>query len=119
MCEDVTRKLETIPLPNDTVHRRIVDLSFDIKQQVVDHIKVKGTFGLWLDDSTDVWDNAQILAYVRYDRPADLKEKFLFCHALHDADVLQMVDKFLKEEKISWTDSFSICSDRAPVMLEV
>lgn len=81
--EDEARKLETIPLSNDMVHRRIVvDVSPDIKQQVVDCIKAKETFSLQLDDSTDVRDNAQLLVYVRYEGPADLEEEFLFCHAL-------------------------------------
>lgn len=41
--EDVPRKLETIPLSNDTV-RIIVDMSLDIKHQEVDQITAEGTF---------------------------------------------------------------------------
>lgn len=119
--EDVARKLEIIPLSNDTVRRRIVDMSLDIKHQVVDRIKAKGAFSLQLDESTDVSDNAQLLVCVKYEGPVDLEEEFLFCRALPTTttgeDIFQMVDQFLKEEELSWTNCFSICSDGAPAML--
>ncbi|KAK4324248.1 hypothetical protein Pmani_005088 [Petrolisthes manimaculis] len=48
--------LETLPLSDNTVQRRIADMSTDITDQVVSEIKTAplGTFALQLDETTDV-----------------------------------------------------------------
>ncbi|XP_068204583.1 SCAN domain-containing protein 3-like [Palaemon carinicauda] len=82
--EDVARKLEIIPLSNDTVRRRIVDMSLDIKHQVVDHIKAKGAFSLQLDESTDCTEYSVVRAVMcRFRRrtqasPLPLKHQMAF-----------------------------------------
>lgn len=60
------KKIQTIPLSDNTINRRIQEMSGDIKEQVVAAIKESGKFSLQLDESTDVSDDAQLLVYVRY-----------------------------------------------------
>ena len=54
MCgEEAVRKLAQISLSNNTIQRRIVDISTSISQQLLGSIKLGGSFSLQLDESTD------------------------------------------------------------------
>ena len=54
--KEAEKKLAAISLSNNTIQRRIKDLSVDIKSQVVQEIKTAlfGLFAIQLDDSTDI-----------------------------------------------------------------
>ena len=54
LSEKSARKVNTISLSNNTVHRRISQLSDDIKEEVIQDIKRAGLFSIQLDESTDV-----------------------------------------------------------------
>lgn len=74
--ENATQTLDTLPLSNDTVHRRICDLSENIKHQVIAEIKEAplGIFAIHLDESTDLASCAQLLACTRYVRGSEFNE---------------------------------------------
>ena len=72
-------KLKQISLSNNTIQRRILDMSEDIKKQVVNEIKTSPMFSFQVDESTDVSSCAQLLVFVRYIHSGDVKEDFLFC----------------------------------------
>ena len=47
MCaDDVAKKLDVVPLCNDTVRKRIVSMSFNVKEQLVSFIKQGGEYSL-------------------------------------------------------------------------
>ena len=73
-------KLNTISLPNNTVSRRIDDMSADTMEQVIQKIKSAplGIFSIQLDESTDVANCSQLLVYVRYIYEGDFKDESLF-----------------------------------------
>ena len=77
--EDVARKLDDISVPNDTVSRRINEISLNIKEQVVDEIKKSPLFAIQLDESTNVSQFSQLLEFVRYVYEGNFKEEFLLC----------------------------------------
>jgi hypothetical protein len=52
--EQSKKKLETVQLLNNTVKRRIQDLSADIEKQLVSRLKSSFVFSLQLDESTDM-----------------------------------------------------------------
>ena len=54
--KETEKKLAAISLSNNTIQRRIKDLSLDIKSQVVQEIKTAlfGLFAIQLDESTDI-----------------------------------------------------------------
>ena len=91
-CKDIIRcvgrcdveKVALIPHSNDTVHRRIVDMSDDFKKQMIADLKKApfGKFAIQLDESTYVTACAELLVFVRYVSGEDFKEDFLFCHTL-------------------------------------
>ena len=66
--EQHAKKLDTLSLSDNTVQRRISEMSMDIKDQVVSEIKAAplGIFALQLDEITDVSNCAQLLVFTRY-----------------------------------------------------
>ena len=71
---EFVNKLSAISLSNDTVHRRIADMSADIIDQVVQEIisAPLPIFSIQL-----VANCSQLLAYVRYINDGDFKDEFL------------------------------------------
>ena len=66
MCGDEAKKLDIVPLSNDTVRRCIASISANIKEQLISSIKKGREFSLQIDESTDISDDAQLLVYVHY-----------------------------------------------------
>ena len=75
--------LKTVPLPNNTVCRRIDDMATNIVEQVVNKMNRAGQFALQLDKMTDVSGEAQLLAFVRYNEESDIHVPF---SVLQEAD---------------------------------
>ncbi|KAK3874626.1 hypothetical protein Pcinc_020446 [Petrolisthes cinctipes] len=80
--KEFAKKIEHVPLSNDTVKKGIQSMSCDIKAQVIAAIKESGQFSFQVDESTDLSDDAQLMTYVRYLGPEDMEEEFLFCPPL-------------------------------------
>ena len=123
--DDALQKFNTVPLSNSTVQRRIVEMADDIKQQVVEELRSTplGLFSIQLDESTDVAGCAQLLVFVRYVHELELKDEFLFCHALESTttgeDVFREVSGFLEQVGLSWGNVSGCTTDGAPAMLGV
>ncbi|XP_040275677.1 protein ZBED8-like [Bufo bufo] len=121
--DEYVTKLNAISLSNDTVRRRLDDMSADILSQVVQEIKSAPLpiFSIQLDESTDVANCSQLLVFVRYINDGDFKDEFLFCKPLETTttarDVFDKVGSFLKEHQISWEKVCGVCTDGAPAML--
>ncbi|CAL9683639.1 unnamed protein product [Knipowitschia caucasica] len=111
---------KTVPLSNNTVSRRIADMSSNIVEQVVSKMRRAGHFALQLDEMTDVSGEAQLLAFVRYKDESDINEHVLFCKALPGKttgeEIFQVIDSFFKEHDIEWTYCTHICTDGAAAM---
>ena len=76
-------KLSLVPLSNDIVKNRIDGISEDILHQVVADLRASHTkFSLQLDETTDVANLSQLIAFVRYVKGDKIKEEFLFCKHL-------------------------------------
>ena len=81
MGEKSEKRLETTPLSNNSVKRRIALMSQDIKEQTITEIKDKSLFDLFsiqLDEFVDVASVSQLMVFVRYAVNRSVKEKLLF-----------------------------------------
>ena len=64
---EAARKLSKISMSDNSVKRRIEDMSSDILAQIVHRIKKSAfSIALQLDESTDVACMSQLLVFVRY-----------------------------------------------------
>uniref|UniRef100_A0A8C1RK47 HAT C-terminal dimerisation domain-containing protein n=1 Tax=Cyprinus carpio TaxID=7962 RepID=A0A8C1RK47_CYPCA len=110
-------KLGAIPLSNDTVARRIVDMSNDIREQLV---KKSPYYALQLDESTDIAGQAQLLTYARYLRNKAIEEDVLFCWPLQShttgEDIFNVLDIFIRENGLAWDRCVGLCKDGAQAM---
>ncbi len=59
-------KLNTMSLSNDTVSRRIEEMSGQIKDVLIERIHRSLHFAIQFDESTDVTNFAQLMVYIRY-----------------------------------------------------
>ena len=64
--ESAVKKVEKLPLSDNTMRRRIADMSVDILSQLKDSFMKSEVFALHLDESADTQGKAQLLADVRY-----------------------------------------------------
>lgn len=125
--DEFVTKLSAVSLSNDTVRRRIHDMSADILDQVIQEIKSAPLpiFSVQLDESTDIANCSQLMAYVRYIHDGDFKDEFLFCRPLERRtertatalDVFEAVGSFLRQHKVSWESICGVCTDGAPATL--
>ncbi|XP_052002455.1 zinc finger BED domain-containing protein 5-like [Xyrauchen texanus] len=118
--EKISSELMTVPLSNDMIARHIHDISKDIKSQLINRINGK-KYALQLDESTDVSNSAQLLAFIRYTFDGKLHEEMLFCSELEGtctgSDIFNKLDTRLKEMRLSWDNCVGICTDGAGAMV--
>ena len=103
-----------ISLSNDSVRRRICELSLDIKEQVVQEITNADLFSIQLDESIEVQSCSQPM-FVRYVHNGDLKEEFLFCDDLElttkGENVLEKLSEFFDAEDLDWCNLCGVCTE--------
>lgn len=118
------REISKISLSNNTVRRKINDMTADVCNQVCQKIRASAfRASLQLDESTDIANQSQLIAFVRYEKEKKAKEKFLFCELLTTTttaeEVKKLVDYFLEKNGLSWMQFQHICTDGAPAMIGV
>ena len=58
------QEISKIPLSNNTIQRRILDLSDNIEENAISKFQ-KSLFALQVDESTDISNHAQLIAFIR------------------------------------------------------
>jgi len=71
------RKVERVPLANDTCTRRVIDLSAHLSPVVDMGVEHAQSVLIALDESTDIMDTAMLAIFVRYCDSTSLQEGFL------------------------------------------
>ena len=121
--DEAAKKLQSIPLSDNTVRSRIIDMSLDIKENVLSRMKRAGKWSFQLDESTDIGNDAQLMVFVRFEGEVDLEEEFLLCTPFKTtttgADIFNTMNDFHEQEGLSWSSCMSLCTDGAPAMLGV
>ncbi|XP_068227426.1 protein FAM200C-like [Palaemon carinicauda] len=106
---------------NNTIMNRIAEMSENIKENVVSKVMSSPFFSLQIDESTDVTNVAQLLAFCRYLTDEGIEEEFLFGRPLEMTtkaiDVMAVVADFSEESGLSWNKLEGVCTDGGPNML--
>ena len=119
--EESVAKLDSVSLSNNTVKRRIKEMSVDITDQVIAGVRdSKFGFALQLDESTDVTNCCQLLVYVRFTQNDAVKTELLLNHEVSTTskgeDIFNCLDNFFKENKLDWGNLVGCTTDGAPSM---
>ncbi|XP_068242269.1 zinc finger BED domain-containing protein 5-like [Palaemon carinicauda] len=120
--EEAVAKLESVSVSNNTVQRRIEEMSVDIADQVVEGVKSsKYGFAIQLDESTDVTNCSQLLVYVRFTQSNAAKTELLLSQDLSSTttgkDIFNVLDNFFKQNELDWGKLVGCMTDGAPSML--
>lgn len=119
--ESSEAKMQRISLSNNTIQRRISDMSVDVKEQILNEIKASPIFSFQVDESTDISSCAQLLVLVKYIHSDNIKEEFLFCSALESTtkseDIMEKINTFFVSGGLEWDKVCGVCTDGAPSML--
>lgn len=118
-------RVKLIPLSSDTIARRIQDMSDDIDQQLKEHFlnnqePILKLWALQIDESTDISNKAQLIAYLRVVMNQSIQNQFFFCSELKETttgqDIFELVDQNIESKGLKWENCVSICTDGAPAM---
>ncbi|XP_022180962.1 zinc finger BED domain-containing protein 5-like [Myzus persicae] len=117
--DNLAQQLKSIPLSNDTVSRRISDISEYLNEQLFEKLK-NNVFGLKVDEATDKHRQSFLLAYVRFIDDKDIREEILFCKPLTTnatgKGTFDIIDNFFKQHDVIWMKCVGLCTDGARAM---
>ena len=115
-------KLNSVSLSNDTVKRRIHDMSDDISDEVTTAVRAsKYGFAIQLDESTDVTTAVNCLSMSGSKKNDIVKAELLMSKEVSGTtkgkDIFNIVDEFFKKNDLEWSKLVGCTTENAPAML--
>ena len=112
------KKIEQIPLSNDTICKRICDMSADIQDIVISLVQQSKMFTIQVDDSIDINEKAQLIAFIRFVNNGKIFEQFFCCKELKERttgqNIFDTLSKYLEENGLTWKVCVGFCTDGTP-----
>lgn len=117
--ESAANQLKNIPLSNNTISRRIHDISENINEQLISKLKNKN-FAIQLDEATDSNKDAHLICYIRFMDKTNIIEALLFCKPIFGDTKAQtlfdITNDFMNCNNINWENCLDVCTDGARAM---
>lgn len=114
------KEIEKVPLSNNTISRRINEMSIDIESTLIQKIKDSEIFSIQVDESTDCSNCAQLMVFVRICEEKEMKEHYLFCKELPNRttgeEIFKVINEYFVNNNIYWKNCISLCTDGAAAM---
>ena len=111
--------INTIPLSNNSVQRRIDEMACDIEETLYKTLKNQ-QFSLQLDESTLPDNEAVLLAYVRFIEGGKILHELLFAKELETdtkgESIFKIVEQFFNEKEIPINNIIACATDGAPAL---
>ena len=99
--------------------RPIDELAADVRALLVAKLPKADYFALQLDESTDVSNDAQLLAFLWFVDQNEMQEEFLFCKQLPGGKkIFKVINNFFREHDIPWPKCVAMCTDGARAMYD-
>lgn len=118
--EEHIKKVQQVPVSNDTVGRRIREMASDVELQVIESIQQSPKFAIAVDESCDVAGCPQLVTFVRYLAGNLIVEEFLCCIELGTTttgkDIFDALNEFFLSKGLSWCKCIAVCTDGARAM---
>ena len=117
-------KVNAVSLSDNTMRRRIEEMSDDNADQILAEIK-ESKFGsaIQLDQSTDITNYCQLLVYVRYAQAKLMKTELLLNHEVFTTtkgkNIFDILDSFFKKNGLDWKNLFGVPQTALPQCLVV
>ena len=114
--QNEAKRIDSVPLSDDTVNNRIPDIANNILSQLIAQIQDNPCrISLQFNETTDIKSISQLVAYVRFVKENAIVDEFLFCQEMKERtrakDVFDLIDAFLCENSITWNKVGSVCTD--------
>ena len=113
------QEIDSIPISNNTVMRRIDEMSQWIENRVIERVFESPFFSLQLDESTDVQGLSQLLVFVRYIWNSKPHEDMLLCEPIIQStsnEIFNTVDTYIRTKNLDWKKCIGVCTDGARAM---
>ena len=112
------KRIDSVPLSDDTVNNRIADIANDILSQLIAQIQNSPCrISLQFDETTDVKSISQLVDYVRFVKENAIVDEFLFCQEMKERTRAKDVFDLFSENSIAWNKVGLVCTDGAPAVI--
>lgn len=114
-----SKDVEMIPLSNDTVERRINEMSQWTEDELIQRVRKSSFFSLQLDESTDVQGLCQLLVFIRYIWNNGPHKDMLFCEPIirgTSEEIFNTLDSYVNKKGLDWVKCVGLCTDGARAM---
>ena len=112
-------KISKILLSDNTVRKRIMEMSSDIHKNVIGNKLQCSDFALQVDESTDITYKAQLLAFFRFINKDEIANQFLFCKELsvttNGENIFNILNDYLDKWQLSWKSCVGISKMEYPL----